>query len=66
VPEGPLGWLHHSRCLVRELIETRDEKRLLRPQRRVAGYKFLIIDELGFVPFSQTGAGLIFEVFSRR
>ena len=26
----------------------------------------LIIDELGFVPLSKTGAELLFEVFSRR
>ena len=28
--------------------------------------KLLIIDELGFVPRSQTGAELLFEVFSQR
>ena len=28
--------------------------------------KLLIIDELGFVPLSKTGAELLFEVFSRR
>ena len=32
----------------------------------IATYKLLIIDELGYVPFSQTGAELLFEVFSRR
>jgi DNA replication protein DnaC len=53
-------------ALVHELIEARDEKRLLRLQRQVAGYKLLIIDELGFVPLSQTGAELLFEVFSQR
>ena len=53
-------------ALVHELIEARDEKRLLRLQRQFAGYKLLIIDELGYVPFSQTGAELLFEVFSRR
>ena len=53
-------------ALVHELIEARDEKRLLRLQRQVAGYKLLIIDELGYVPFSQTGAELLFEVFSQR
>jgi DNA replication protein DnaC len=52
--------------LVHELIEARDEKRLLRLQCQVAGYKLLIIDELGYVPFSQTGAELLFEVFSQR
>ena len=37
-------------ALVHELLEARDEKRLLRLQRQVAGYKLLIIDELGYVP----------------
>ena len=46
--------------------KARDEKRLLRLQRQVAGYKLLIIDELGYVPLSQTGAELLFEVFSQR
>ena len=53
-------------ALVHELIEARDEKRLLRLQRQFAGYKLLIIDELGYVPFSPTGAELLFEVFSQR
>ena len=53
-------------ALVHELTEARDEKRLLRLQRQVAGYKLLIIDELGYVPLSQTGAELLFEVFSQR
>ena len=53
-------------ALVHELIEARDQKRLLRLQRQFAGYKLLIIDELGYVPFSQTGAELLFEVFSQR
>ena len=49
-----------------ELIEARDEKRLLRLQRQLAGHKLLIVDELGYVPLSQTGAELLFEVFSQR
>src|SRR6476660_4027357 len=53
-------------AMVHELIEARDEKRLLRLQRQLANYKLLIIDELGYVPFSQTGAELLFEVFSQR
>ena len=53
-------------ALVHELIEARDEKRLLRLQHQLAGYKLLIIDELGYVPLSQTGAELLFEVFSQR
>lgn len=31
-----------------------------------ASFELLIIDELGFVPLSKTGAELLFEVFSRR
>jgi DNA replication protein DnaC len=53
-------------AIVHELIEARDEKRLLRLQRQLAAYKLLIIDELGYVPLSATGAELLFEVFSQR
>jgi len=52
--------------LVHELLEARDEKRLLRLQRQLAGYKLLIIYELGYVPLSPTGAELLFAVFSQR
>jgi len=52
--------------LVHELMEARDDKQLLRFQKRLAGVKLLIIDELGFVPLSKTGAELLFEVFSQR
>ncbi len=52
--------------LVHELIEARDEKRLLRMQKQLASYKLLIVDELGFVPLSKTGAELWFEIFSQR
>src|SRR5579883_3154298 len=47
-------------------MEARDEKRLLRFQKQMAGYELLIVDELGFVPLSKTGAELLFEVFSQR
>ena len=47
-------------ALVHELIEARDEKRLHRLQRQCAAYKLLIVDELGYVPLSQTGAELLF------
>jgi DNA replication protein DnaC len=53
-------------ALVHELIEARDEKRLLRLQRQLVACKLLIIDELGYVPLSPTGAELLFEVFSQR
>jgi len=53
-------------AIVHELIEARDDKRLLRLQRQLAGHELLIIDELGFVPLSKTGAELLFELISQR
>ena len=53
-------------ALVNELMEARDERRLLNLQRQLARLQLLIIDELGFVPLSHTGAELLFEVFSQR
>ncbi len=50
-------------ALVNELHEARDEKRLQRLQRQLAGLKLLIVD---YVPLSATGAELLFEVFSQR
>ncbi len=52
--------------LVHELMEARDERRLLNLQRNLSRLGLLIIDELGFVPLSPTGAELLFEVFSQR
>ena len=53
-------------ALVHELMEARDDRRLLTLQRQLARLRLLIIDELGFVPLSTTGAELLFEVFSQR
>ena len=53
-------------ALVHELLEARDERRLLRLQKQLEAYRLPIIDELGFVPLSTTGAELLFETFSRR
>ncbi len=55
-----------SAALVHELMEARDERRLLNLQRQLSRLNLLIIDELGFVPLSPTGAELLFEVFSQR
>ncbi len=48
------------------LMEARDEKRLLRLQRQLAKVKPLVIDELGFVLLSKTGAELLLEMISQR
>jgi len=53
-------------AIVHELIEARDDKRLLRLQKQLASHELLIIDELGFVPLSKTGAELLFELISQR
>jgi DNA replication protein DnaC/transposase len=53
-------------ALVGELIEARDDKKLLRFQKQIASYELLIVDELGFVPLSKTGAELLFEMLSQR
>ena len=53
-------------ALVHELMEARDERRLLNLQRQLSRLSLLIIDELGFVPLSSTAAELLFEVFSQR
>jgi DNA replication protein DnaC len=50
-------------ALVHELMEARDEKKLLRYQKQIAAYELLIVDELGFVPLSKTGAELLLEVW---
>ena len=52
--------------LVHEMTEARDEKRLLRLQDPLARVSLLSVDELGYVPLSQTGSELLFDVFSRR
>jgi DNA replication protein DnaC len=51
--------------LVTELMESRDEKRLQRFQKQLQRLDLLVLDELGYVPFSKTGAELLFEVVSR-
>ena len=53
-------------ALVSEMMEARDERRLLRFQKQMAAYQLHIIDELGFVPLSKTGAELLFELISQR
>ena len=40
--------------------------RIRRPYQVVGISPLLIVDELGFVPLSKTGAELLFEVFSQR
>jgi len=56
-----------SACgLANELIEARNEKDLQRCLKRYTGYGLLILDELGYIPFSKEGAELLFQVLTER
>lgn len=50
--------------LVTLLIEARDERGLLGLKGRLAKLDLLVLDELGYVPASKTGAELLFDVIS--
>jgi DNA replication protein DnaC len=50
--------------LVNDLIQAQQEHRLARLLASILKYRLLIIDELGFLPLSQTGAHLLFQVCS--
>ena len=47
-------------------MEAVDDRKLQRLQKGFTADDLLIIEELGFVPLSKTGAELLFEVISQR
>lgn len=55
---------YNAAALVNDLIQAQDEHRL--PKFMTAALKFhlIVLDELGFIPFSPTGAQLIFQLCS--
>lgn len=52
--------------LVNELIEAREERELRRLLQRYTRYDVLILDELGYIPFSKEGSELLFQVLAER
>ena len=48
--------------LVTTLLEAREERQLERFLRSLRRHELLVLDELGYVPFSKAGAELLFEV----
>lgn len=50
--------------LVTQLLEARENRFLQRLTRQLQRLDLLILDELGYVPFSKTGAELLFDVIS--
>ena len=53
-------------ALANELIEARGEKVLGRLIGKYARFDLLIVDELGYVPFSKEGAELLFQILAER
>ena len=52
--------------LVNRLVEARDEKQLENMLKRLRRVELLIVDELGYIPFSREGGQLLFQVISDR
>ena len=52
-------------ALVTTLLERREERALGRMLKTLERQELVIIDELGYIPFSKAGAELLFEVVSR-
>lgn len=52
--------------LVTELIEASGDKSLGRMLKRYGRYELLVLDELGYVPFTREGAELLFQVLAER
>ena len=51
--------------LVTQLLEQRETRTLQRLHKQLERLDVLVLDELGYVPFSKTGAELLFDVVSR-
>jgi DNA replication protein DnaC len=51
--------------LVTYLLEAREDRQLQRILEQLGRHQLLILDELGYVPFSKAGAELLFEIVSR-
>jgi len=52
--------------LSNELIEAQTERRLSRVIQKYARYGLVVVDELGYVPFSKESAELLFQVLAER
>ena len=53
------------KALVTHLMEMTEQRQLERTLKQLERQDILILDELGYVPFSKTGSELLFEVISR-
>ena len=64
--EGAVCGVHHGRGAGQRTDGGERRQTSAELPEEAARLKLLIIDELGFVPPSKTGAELLFEVFSQR
>ena len=51
--------------LVTQLLEKRHDRELERFQKQLERLELIVLDELGYVPFSKAGAELLFDVVGR-
>jgi DNA replication protein DnaC len=52
--------------LVNELVEAQHHNLLSRVLQRWGRYELIVLDEVGYVPFAQLGAELVFQIISER
>ena len=55
-----------AEALIKELTEASETGKLEQKMQKLAKVKVLIIDELGYCPFSANGSHLLFQLVSRR
>jgi len=53
-------------ALINQLLEAQEQQQLSRLENALRKQQLIIIDELGFVPFSQQGAQMLFTFISQR
>ena len=53
------------RELVMHLIETTEQRQLEKTLKQIERLDVIILDELGYVPFTKTGSELLFDIISR-
>lgn len=55
---------YNAAALVNDLLKAQDEDRVAAFINKALNYKLIVIDELGFIPFTATGAQLMFQLCS--
>src|ERR1700677_1476685 len=63
--QGRAVRFYSTTSLVTQLLEHREEKQLSKFHRQLARLHLIVLDELGYVPFSKAGAELLFECVSK-